>query len=47
MTFDKKKKKKKAAKNLTDGQKSSFDPSGSYTGVSEDGQMPVQDADDL
>lgn len=24
-----------------------FDPFGSYTGISEDGSMPIQDADDL
>ena len=28
-------------------QPEKFDPYGSYTGVSEDGKRPVQDADDL
>jgi hypothetical protein len=45
--FKKKKKKKTTEEDLTESQKSPFDPFGMYTGVSEDGQKPVQDADDL
>jgi hypothetical protein len=50
MFFDrikKKKKIKKIAEDLTEEQKSPFDPLGMYTGAPEDGQKPVQDADDL
>jgi hypothetical protein len=41
------KKNKKTEENLTERQKSSFDPFGAYTGAPEDGQKPIQDADDL
>gem|GEM_PF-2652308 len=41
------KSKKKKAEKLWHGDKISSDVEGSYTGIGEKGQPPVQDADDL
>jgi hypothetical protein len=37
----------KVIKSYTDKKENIFDPFGSYTGVCEDNEKPVQDSDDL
>ncbi len=36
-----------AALNIIDSEPSKSDPLGMYTGIPEDGEEPIQDADDL